>query len=253
MRVWEAGSGDPLFLIHGLGGSGRYFERLADRLEDRFGIVAPDLAGFGSSDKPKIGYARASHLDDLDAVAAGFGDRSAIVAGHSLGGVFAALWAARHPERIRALAIVAAPFPSPDPAVAWTHEPEVPAAARITMPLAAGAIRLLAVPVGVARRYPPAIAFDYARQTLRSRNRTMRSVLYDPSVADELQRVRSIHGHVPILIEHARDDRTVGLGAHDCWCDLLPHAEHRIVEGGHQVQLHDGFRALAGWVGGVSG
>jgi pimeloyl-ACP methyl ester carboxylesterase len=48
IRVWEAGNGDPMFLIHGLGRSGRYFERLADRLEDRFRVVAADLTGFRS-------------------------------------------------------------------------------------------------------------------------------------------------------------------------------------------------------------
>ena len=161
MRVWEAGRGEPILLVHGLGGSGRYFERLAARLDGRFRVVAPDLAGFGSSEKPKLGYERGAHLEDLDAVAEWFGDRAPIVAGHSLGGLFAALWASRRPEAVRSLAIVAAPFPSPDEQVVWTHEPEVPAAARVTVPLAAAAVRLLAVPIGVARRYPPAVAFDY--------------------------------------------------------------------------------------------
>ena len=177
MRVWEAGRGEPILLVHGLGGSGRYFERLAARLDGRFRVVAPDLAGFGSSDKPRLGYERAAHLEDLDAVAGRFGDRASVVAGHSLGGLFAALLAARRPGTVRALAIVAAPYPSPDEQVVWTHEPEVPAAARVTVTLAAAAVRLLAVPIGVARRYPPAVAFGYARQTVRSRNRTMRSVL----------------------------------------------------------------------------
>ena len=253
MRVWEAGRGEPLLLVHGLGGSGRYFERLAARVHERFRVVAPDLAGFGSSDKPKIGYERATHLEDLDAVAERFGDREPIVAGHSLGGLFAALWSARRPERVRALGIVAAPFPSPDERVVWTHEPQVPAASRITMPLAAGAFRLLAVPIGVARRYPPAVALDYARQTVRSRNRTMRSVLYDPSIAAELERVRALDGRFPILIEHAHDDRTVAPDAHARWCALLPLADDRVVEGGHQMQLHDRFRALASWLTGVSG
>jgi pimeloyl-ACP methyl ester carboxylesterase len=252
MRVWEAGRGEPILLVHGLGGSGRYFERLAARLDGRFLVVAPDLAGFGSSDKPKLGYDRAAHLEDLDAVARGFGDRAPVVAGHSLGGLFAALWAARRPGTVRALAIVAAPYPSPDEHVVWTHEPEVPAAARVTVPLAAAAVRLLAVPIGVARRYPPAVAFDYARQTVRSRNRTMRSVLYDPTVAADLEGVRALDGRFPILLEHARDDRTVGLDAHERWRALLPNAEHRAVAGGHQVQLHEGFRALAGWVDGVT-
>jgi len=142
------------------------------------------------------------------------------------------------------LAIVAAPYPSPDEQVVWTHEPEVPAAARVTVPLAAAAVRLLAVPIGVARRYPPAAAFDYARQTVRSRNRTMRSVLYDPSVAADLEGVRALDGRFPILLEHARDDRTVGLDAHERWRALLPNAEHRVVAGGHQAQLRDGFRSL---------
>jgi pimeloyl-ACP methyl ester carboxylesterase len=253
MRVWEAGRGAPILLVHGLGGSGRYFERLAARLAGRFRVVAPDLAGFGSSDKPRIAYERAAHLEDLDAVAERFGNDAPIVAGHSLGGLFAALWAARQPEQVRALAIVAAPYPSPDERAVWTHEPEVPAAARITMPLAAGAVRLLAVPIGVVRRYPPAVAFDYARQTVRSRNRTMRSALYDPSVAADLERVRALDGGFPILVEHARDDHTVGLDAHERWLALLPHAEGRIVDGGHQAQLHDGFRSLATWIMGVTG
>jgi pimeloyl-ACP methyl ester carboxylesterase len=253
MRVWEAGRGEPILLVHGLGGSGRYFERLAARLGERFRVVAPDLAGFGSSDKPRIGYGRAAHLEDLDVVAERFGNDAPIVAGHSLGGLFAAFWAARQPERVRALAIVAAPYPSPDERAVWIHEPELPAAARVTIPLAAGAVRLLAVPIGIARRYPPAVAFDYARQTVRSRNRTMRSALYDPSVAADLERVQAFDGRFPILVEHARDDHTVGLDAHERWHALLPSAEHRVVTGGHQAQLHDGFRALAGWVDGVAG
>ena len=253
MRVWEAGRGEPILLVHGLGGSGRYFERLAARLDGRFRIVAPDLAGFGSSDKPKLGYERAAHLEDLDAVAERFADRAPNVAGHSLGALFAALWVARRPDAVRSLAIVAAPFPSPDERAVWTHEPEVPAAARVTVPLAAATVRLLAVPIGVARRYPPAVALDYARQTVRSRNRTMRSVLYDPSVAADLEGVRALDGRFPVLLEHARDDRTVGLDAHERWRALLPNAEHRVVAGGHQVQLHDGFRTLAGWLDGVAG
>jgi pimeloyl-ACP methyl ester carboxylesterase len=204
MRVWEAGRGQPILLVHGLGGSGRYFERLAARLDGRFRVVAPDLAGFGSSEKPKLGYERGAHLEDLDAVAERFGDRAPIVAGHSLGGLFAALWAARRPDAVRSLAIVAAPFPSPDEQAVWTHEPEVPAAARVTVPLAAAT-------------------------------------------------VRPLDGRFPIRLEHARDDRTVGPDAHERWRALLPSAEHRVVAGGHQAQLHDGFRALAGWVDGVAG
>ena len=250
MRVWEAGTGEPLLIIHGLGGSGRYFDRLAARASDRFRVVAPDLAGFGTSDKPDIEYARAAHLDDLDAVAEELElDRPTVAAGHSLGGLFAALWAARHPARVRALCAMSAPYPSPDEHEVWVQEPKPPPAAKVALPLLSAAVRVLAVPVGVVRGYPPAVAADYARQTLRSRARTMRSALYDPTVKEDLAAVRRLDGRFPVLIEHALDDRTVRLDAHEHWRELLPSAEHHVVAGGHQVQLHSRFETLAAWLG----
>jgi pimeloyl-ACP methyl ester carboxylesterase len=254
MRVWEAGTGEPLLLIHGLGGSGRYFDRLAARVSDRFHVVAPDLAGFGTSDKPDIAYDRAMHLDDLDAVAEEFElDRSTVVAGHSLGGLFAAMWAARDPGRVRGLSAMSAPYPSPDEHEVWVQEPKPPAAAKIALPIVAAAVRMLAIPVGVVRGYPPAVVADYARQTLRSRARTMRSALYDPAIADELEAIRALDGRFPVLIEHALEDRTVRLQAHEHWRTLLPSAEHHVVAGGHQVQLHSRFETLAAWLGRLPG
>ena len=249
MRVWEAGTGEPLLIIHGLGGSGRYFDRLAARVSPRFHVVAPDLAGFGTSDKPDVAYDRGMHLDDLDAVAEEMElDRPTAVAGHSLGGLFAALWASRDPERVRGLCAMSAPYPSPDEHEVWVQEPKPPPAAKIALPILAAAVRALAVPVGVVRGYPPAVAADYARQTLRSRARTMRSALYDPAIAQEMEMVRALDGRLPILIEHALDDRTVRLGAHEHWRALLPSAEHHIVAGDHQVQLHSRFETLASWL-----
>jgi pimeloyl-ACP methyl ester carboxylesterase len=249
MRVWEAGTGEPLLVIHGLGGSGRYFDRLAARVSDRFHVVAPDLAGFGTSDKPDIGYERAMHLDDLDAVAELLElDGSTVVAGHSLGGLFAALWAARDPWRVRALCSMATPYPAPDAHEVWIEEPKPPPAAKVTAPLVGATVRVFAMPIGVLRRYPPAVAADYARQTLRSRARTMRSALYDPAIGRELEAVRALDGRFPILIEHALDDRTVRLDAHEHWRALLPNAEHHVVAGGHQVQLHSRFETLVGWL-----
>ena len=105
VRVWEAGSGPTLLAIHGVGGSGRYFRGLAERLGDRYRIVAPDLGGFGASDKPDVAYDRAFHLATLDAVA---GDGPVTLVGHSLGGTFAALWAASRHDRVAGLALVAA-------------------------------------------------------------------------------------------------------------------------------------------------
>jgi pimeloyl-ACP methyl ester carboxylesterase len=45
----RAGSGDPLVLIHGLGGSRRIWEPVIDRLAAQRDVVAVDLPGFGGS------------------------------------------------------------------------------------------------------------------------------------------------------------------------------------------------------------
>lgn len=250
-RIWEAGGGAPVLAIHGLGGSGRYFERLAERAGGRFHLIAPDLAGFGSSDKPDIAYDRAGHLESLDAIVHDVAE-PIVVVGHSLGGLFAALWTARRgPGRVAALAILCAPFPSADGSRVWVQEPKLPPAARIAAPLLRTVVRVLAVPVGVARGYPAAVASDYARQTLRSRGGTMWSALYDPSVLGDLECMRALDGRLPILVEHADHDRTVRLDAHARWVELLPGSEHRIVTGGHQAQLERRFRELAAWIGAV--
>ncbi|MEX2420773.1 MAG: alpha/beta hydrolase, partial [Actinomycetota bacterium] len=242
-RAWEAGDGRPVLAIHGLGGSGRYFERLGEHATGRFHLIAPDLAGFGASDKPDIPYDRGGHLENLDAVVRDV-DEPIVVVGHSLGGVFAALWTARDPSRVAALAILCAPFPSADGSQVWVGEPELPRAARIAAPVLRTIVRALAVPVGMARGYPAAVASDYGRQTFRSRGGTMWSALYDPSVLEDLEGVRALDGRLPTLIEHAEDDRTVRLDAHLKWVNLLPGAEHRIIAGGHQVQLQDRFTQL---------
>lgn len=54
----KRGWGDPLLLVHGVypGASHEEFDRLLDRLADRCTVYAPDLPGFGASDKPRMTY-----------------------------------------------------------------------------------------------------------------------------------------------------------------------------------------------------
>src|SRR3712207_6485262 len=100
MRVWEQGDGPTVLAIHGLGGSGRYWQGLADRTGERFCVVAPDLAGFGASSKPRdAAYDRAFHTADLDAVVEACRTSGEItVVGHSLGAMLALVWGARRSD-----------------------------------------------------------------------------------------------------------------------------------------------------------
>jgi len=249
MRVWEGGRGVPLLAVHGLGGSGRYFQGLASRLGDRFSIVAPDLAGFGASSKPEDEtYDRTFHLANLDAALEGH-DGEVVVLGHSIGGVLAALWAATHAERVRAVALISTPYPDGDGAWGWMREGRPSTEHAIASRVFRLLLPALSLPVGVARGYPAVVAFDYGRQKLLSRARTMWWALHDPQVRGDVSAIGEGLEETPVFLMHARDDRTVASGAMDRWGDLLPHAErHPVASGGHQFLIRVGADDLVEWL-----
>jgi pimeloyl-ACP methyl ester carboxylesterase len=249
MRVWEWGDGRPMLAIHGLGGSGRYWRKLAGRLGERFRVVAPDLAGFGASGKPRDpSYDIAFHVANLDAALAE-SPGPVVVLGHSLGGVLAAFWAAEHAERVSALALVATPYPSGDGEHAWMREGTPPSGARLYMRSLRVLVSALSLPVGVARGYPPAVALDYGRQRFLGRARTMWWALHDPGVRDRVERAGRALGAVPMLLANASDDGTVELEAQDRWAGLLPTAERLVVpSGGHQFLLRGGDEPIVAWL-----
>ena len=52
-QVWEAGGGDAVLAVHGLLSDGRAMIERLGNLGGRFRVIAPDLPGFGGSDKPR--------------------------------------------------------------------------------------------------------------------------------------------------------------------------------------------------------
>ena len=52
-HVAQAGEGRPLLLLHGWPEFWQTWEPVVERLSGRFRLIAPDLRGFGDSDKPE--------------------------------------------------------------------------------------------------------------------------------------------------------------------------------------------------------
>jgi pimeloyl-ACP methyl ester carboxylesterase len=248
MRVWESGRGPTLLAVHGLGGSGRYWEGLAGRVGDRFRVVAPDLSGFGSSDKPELDYDRGAFLEDLDAAIDA--DGGIAVVGHSLGGVLAVLWAGRHPARVSGLALAAAPFPEPRPdwdPSRWTER-------RTALPSAVGtALRVawpvVSLPILATRRYPSSVVKDYGRQTMRSRVWTLWSLWSEPGLLGEVEEAAErLQGHA-LGLWQAEDDKRVGIENLRRWSMLFPMGERvSLPDGGHQFLLRTRFAPLEPWL-----
>ncbi|GAA1556015.1 lipase LipV [Actinomadura kijaniata] len=96
------GAGRPLVALHGIGGHGARWRRLAERHLDGFRVLAPDLRGHGRSphDAP---WDVDTHVADL--LAALPEERFDLV-GHSYGGMIAVHLARAAPERVRRLVLL---------------------------------------------------------------------------------------------------------------------------------------------------
>lgn len=105
----QAGSGEPLLLIHGnLSDGAAWAEQLA-LLGDGVHGIAPDLRGFGASEPAPVDATRGlrDFADDLLALLDALGLDAIHVAGHSMGGGIALQLALDAPRRIRSLTLVA--------------------------------------------------------------------------------------------------------------------------------------------------
>jgi 3-oxoadipate enol-lactonase len=106
------GQGPPVVLVHAGGLDGRMWAPLAERLEDRFTLVMPDLRGHGRSSLPPEGYADA---EDLIALLDELGLERPAIVGNSFGGRAALELATAAPDRVAALALLASALADHEP------------------------------------------------------------------------------------------------------------------------------------------
>jgi pimeloyl-ACP methyl ester carboxylesterase len=76
-----------------------------------FHVVAPDLRGYGASDKPPRGYDLPTLSADIAALVRALGERDAVVVGHDWGGLLAWTMAALHPRSVRRLVVMSTAHP----------------------------------------------------------------------------------------------------------------------------------------------
>ena len=103
-RVEGRRDGIPLVFINSLGCDLRIWDEVAPAFVDRFKVVRYDKRGHGASDTPP-GATIGDHAEDLAGLLDQLNIRTAVVIGISVGGMIAQQLAARHPERVRLLAL----------------------------------------------------------------------------------------------------------------------------------------------------
>lgn len=130
LHFLEAGTGQPVLLLHGNGASAEDFTTsgIFDKAAARYRVLAFDRPGFGMSPRPAgRPWTAAAQADLIDAAAMKLGIERYMVVGHSWGAAVALEMARRHPRSVAGVVVVAGHhYPSPRLALAISALPAVP-------------------------------------------------------------------------------------------------------------------------------
>lgn len=111
-HVAESGDGPLVLLLHGFPEFWWTWRRqLTSLSEAGFRAAAPDLRGYGGSDKPPRGYDLVTAASDAAGLVRALGEANAVVVGHDWGGLIAWTMATYYPKVVRRLAVVSMPHP----------------------------------------------------------------------------------------------------------------------------------------------
>jgi pimeloyl-ACP methyl ester carboxylesterase len=236
----EAGSGDTVLMLHG---SGPGVSALANwqhnipTLAQRFHVLAPDIVGFGATQRPEdIVYSLRTWTDHVWAFMDARGIEEARVVGNSLGGRIALQMATDQPARIAKMVLMGTPgagmTPSEGLAALRAYEPSHDAMRELLRNYFAVNPAMITDEL-VAIRYQASIA-DGAYEAYRA-------MFFDPRHAGtELgiteSEVRAIA--TPTLLIHGREDRVVPLQVSVTMLGLLPNADLHVFSAcGHWTQI----------------
>jgi len=115
LAVHVEGEGTPVVLLHGFPDSSYLWRKQAPALADAgFRVVAPDLRGFGESDRPQEvdGYRITTLAADVVAILDALGIVRAHVVGHDWGAALAWVLAGLHPDRVDRLVAMSVGHPN---------------------------------------------------------------------------------------------------------------------------------------------
>jgi pimeloyl-ACP methyl ester carboxylesterase len=99
-HVAEAGSGDPLVLLHGWPQNWWEWRHLIPRLAAHYRVICPDTRGSGWSDAPASGYDKETMAGDMFGVLDSLGLDRVRMIGHDVGGYLGFLMCLKAPDRV---------------------------------------------------------------------------------------------------------------------------------------------------------
>jgi pimeloyl-ACP methyl ester carboxylesterase len=248
-RYLDAGTGHPVLMLHGSGpgvsGTANWQHNIG-ALAERFRVLAPDLVGFGDTERPKgVVYSLRTWTDHVSAFLDAQGIESASIVGNSLGGRIAMQMATDQPDRIAKMVLMAAP------GVGMTLTDGL-AALRAYRPSHDAMRELLRnfFAVDPAMITDELVRIRYEASVANGAFEAYESMFNDPRHrGSELgiteEEARAITN--PILLVHGREDKVVPLAVSVTMLGLFPNADLHVFSAcGHwtQIERAEEFSAL---------
>jgi len=245
----EAGSGEPVILIHGSGpGVTAYanWRLVIPKLAEKFHVYAPDIAGFGYTErKAGVTYNLDFWVNHLMAFMDALGIKKARFVGNSFGGGLTLAITTRFPERVESFVLMGSAGTdfklTPGLDAVWGYDPSVENMRKL--------VHSFAYNTGfitddlVHSRYEASVRSGfhetYSQMFQEPRQEKIRAL------ATPDDKIRAIKQRALIL--HGRDDKIVPLSASYYLHTLLEHADmHIFGECGHwtQIERKDDFARL---------
>ena len=245
----EAGAGEPVVMLHGSGpgvSATANWQHNIGTLSQRFRVLAPDIVGFGGTDRPNdVVYSLRAWTDHIWAFLDAHGIEKTAIVGNSLGGRIALQMATDSSDRIAKMVLMGAPGVgmtlTDGLAALRAYEPSHDAMRDLLRNYFAVDPAMITDEL-VAIRYEASIA-DGAYEAYRAMFLDPRHAGSELGITED--EVRAIA--TPTLLVHGREDRVVPVQVSITMLGLLPNADLHVFSAcGHwtQIERADEFSAL---------
>ena len=248
-NLHDMGSGSPVMLVHGSGpgvSAWANWRLTIPVLAKRFRVVAPDIVGFGFTERPAdIRYTLDTWVQHAIAVLDTLKLDRVDLVGNSFGGALSLALAIRHPKRVRRLVLMGAAgasFPlTPALDEAWGYQPSIENMRRLLDSFAydRGLVsdELAALRHKAASRAGVQEAYEAMFPAPRQR--------WIEALAAPEEQVRALPHET--LIIHGREDRVLPLSSSQTLFERIPRSQlHVFGRCGHWTQIEhtDRFNRL---------
>jgi abhydrolase domain-containing protein 6 len=239
---------EPVVLVHGFGASADSWNRFAKPLTKRYHVIAPDLPGWGASTRLETAsYGYPAQVERLHQFLSQLKLGRVHLVGHSMGGFIASAYAARYPDEVITLGLIA------------PHGMAEPEPSELALSVAKGDNWLVASSrkefdrllnnVFAKRPYAPKAVLRYLadhaiRNSVKSRLIFEEMQTNNPPLAELLPAVKS-----STLIVWGDQDRVLHVSSADLFRQGIKNSEVMIIPGsGHMPLVENAGACSKAWL-----